>query len=94
MSTTKFTYKGTNISDLVTSGSSSISSTYYQGFPTFSTGGTLSTIENDLNRRSKQIQDSFDKNVGIAKNVSDIGGMALTNLSKGFNAKSPTRGIL
>lgn len=54
----------------------------------------LSTIENDLNRRSKQIQDSFDKNVGIAKNVSDIGGMALTNLSKGFNAKSPTRGIL
>jgi hypothetical protein len=54
----------------------------------------LSIIENDLNRRSKQIQDSFDKNVGIAKNVSDIGGMALTNLSKGFNAKSPTRGIL
>jgi hypothetical protein len=49
MSTTKFTYKGTSITDLVTSGNSTISTTYYKGFPPFSKGtDDYSTIKNKL----------------------------------------------
>jgi len=49
MSTTKFTYKGTSITDLVTSGNSTISSVNYQGFPPFSKGtDDYSTIKNKL----------------------------------------------
>jgi len=49
MSTTKFTYKGTSITDLVTSGNSTISSVNYQGFPSFSKGtDDYSTIKNKL----------------------------------------------
>lgn len=49
MSTTKFTYKGTSITDLVSSGNSTISSFNYQGFPSFSKGtDDYSTIKNNL----------------------------------------------
>jgi hypothetical protein len=54
----------------------------------------LSAIENDLNSRTKQIQDSFQRNVDIAGNVSNIGNKAFTNLAEGFKSQGHTRGKL
>ncbi len=54
----------------------------------------LSAIENDLNSRTKQIQDSFQRNVDIAGNISNIGNKAFTNLAKGFDSQGYTRGKL
>lgn len=52
-------------------------------------------IESDLNNRSKQISEGYQRTTDTLKNISDIGGKAIQNLMQGLKeTKSPTRGKL